>query len=59
MSSRRELTKLMQIKGTPYLMMNNDELREYYAGKLLSKRIKVFYDTAVNKKGASDAIVKI
>lgn len=37
---KNELRELMNINNTPYLMMTNEEMKEYYALRLLKKYIK-------------------
>jgi myosin heavy subunit len=47
---KKELYELMAIKKTPYLMMSNEEMKEYYAKRLLKKYIKRFATTHKTKK---------
>ncbi|CAI2372624.1 unnamed protein product [Moneuplotes crassus] len=47
---KKELAEIMNLNKTPYLMMTNEEMKEYYARKLLKKYIKRFAKTTKSKK---------
>jgi hypothetical protein len=47
---KKELFEIMTLNNTPYLMMSNDEMKEYYAKRLLKKYIKRFAKTTKVKK---------
>lgn len=47
---KKELFEIMTMNNTPYLMMSNDEMKEYYAKRLLKKYIKRFAKTTKTKK---------
>lgn len=47
---KTELRDLMNLNNTPYLMMTNEEMKEYYASRLLKKYIKRFTKTTKRKK---------
>ena len=47
---KKELYDIMVLNQTPYLMMSNEEMKEYYAKKLLKKYIRRFAKTTKTKK---------
>lgn len=47
---KKELYDIMMNNNTPYLMMSNEEIKEYYAQRLLKKYIKRFAKTHKTRK---------
>jgi len=47
---KKELREIMTINNTPYLMMTNEEMKEYYAKRLLTKYVKRYAKTTRRKK---------
>ena len=47
---KKELWDIMTLNNTPYLMMTNEEMKEYYAKRLIRKYVKRFAHTTKRKK---------